>query len=868
MQPLFIESEFQKVAAAEVSLPEDPSTWPVEIHQELFKQLPYVSDFAPSIIMDKVDGERGYALGRVEVSNRTEMPPSTDPAVLAQAGVQTVRLPIIVNDRKLQPFDIIMLPDGKIVPVSESRLRQALFRPQPFDVTSKSPGDQSLVGQLYPPYRQNYGYGGGGFTADAGMGKMGAAEKLAISVGKVRDVARRTGEKALDWAHSGPRGNSGWGAYPTTQERLSRAGADVADRAWKNQDKGLLLSAAGKEEQARKRLAITTGLTEGFEGKVAALESAAKTCSKCGMEKCACMGKTAAHPALQGATAVPVPGDIGNWVEHDVSAFLPPGHRMMVHPEAHQELLAMGDLSPEKTSAWFEKHRGKKILIGVDRGAAPGMGKTGSVLSALQRARVAAPAVEEFSKQASAALVQHELRRNPNAAEVFKVASSLSATSLAKSASALPSALPPTAMQVVKADEGYTIKAANHAFWFPFEEHVDRGQLFSRFGGKIALAADTAGSVTMTEDPVTEDPVESQPRAVTEFGAYQVQADGQPLEGLVFPNVLDLDGTPMPMALFVGAGTTAFQSEIAGIPAGDAEGAMGSLPMSPNPSGSGVFIRQTPVGMEATIPIEVASSMTLPDGSHCFQAVTFDGRQVMVDTQDGLEAPMVAPDGKFILPKDFSWVSLNNAKHVSLVSSPDDVVKEGSALPSVELRALDPDHISLRGGPVQKLAFNQREFASRDDALFILASLGVSPVYAQEKMAESLGCSMPVRVFCKHELEPVGHVANEARTKVAARKELSDAVWSLRRVLVKEAAVLPEAETVDSILSLGFLTPDNVATFIDYLPALEESVQKLCNLLLATRLGLSGVPQGAVEKACKTLNEVIDGLKMIAFSSN
>jgi hypothetical protein len=144
------DAELEKTAG-EVDLPEDPNQWPQEILQELFKQVPYIADFQPHVVMQKVDSERGYGVGQVEISNQSEAQRGTDPSMLQSAGVRNVRLPIVIKEGKLQAFDLLVNDQGKTQPLTENRMRQALFRPQQFDVTSQTPGDQSMIGQLYPP---------------------------------------------------------------------------------------------------------------------------------------------------------------------------------------------------------------------------------------------------------------------------------------------------------------------------------------------------------------------------------------------------------------------------------------------------------------------------------------------------------------------------------------------------------------------------------------------------------------------------------------------------------------------------------------------------------------------------------------------
>ena len=82
-------------------------------------------------------------------------------------------------------------------------LRQALFRPQAFDVTSRTPGDQSMIGQLYPPYRQNYGFGGGGIAMNAaggmGIGKVGMKLGSATSALEAYLLGTKTAAEEEAW---------------------------------------------------------------------------------------------------------------------------------------------------------------------------------------------------------------------------------------------------------------------------------------------------------------------------------------------------------------------------------------------------------------------------------------------------------------------------------------------------------------------------------------------------------------------------------------------------------------------------------------------------------------------------------------------
>ena len=81
--------------------------------------------------------------------------------------------------------------------------------------------------------------------------------------------------------------------------------------------------------------------------------------------------------------------------------------------------------------------------------------------------------------------------------------------------------------------------------------------------------------------------------------------------------------------------------------------------------------------------------------------------------------------------------------------------------------------------------------------------------------------------------------------------------------LVKEAAFLNDPMTADKVLGLGFINAENVATFVDMLPGLEDASSKLAELLLAVRLGLPDIPEVAVERMLVAMEDVINGLRTL-----
>lgn len=85
----------------------------------------------------------------------------------------------------------------------------------------------------------------------------------------------------------------------------------------------------------------------------------------------------------------------------------------------------------------------------------------------------------------------------------------------------------------------------------------------------------------------------------------------------------------------------------------------------------------------------------------------------------------------------------------------------------------------------------------------------------------------------------------------------------LRCDLVKEASALSDQEAVDVVLSLNFINESSLGNYIDGLPEMKKVAGKLAELLVASRMGLTEVEEGAVKKSMEGLNEVISGLEEV-----
>ena len=436
----------------------------------------------------------------------------------------------------------------------------------------------------------------------------------------------------------------------------------------------------------------------------------------------------------------------------------------------------------------------------------------------------------------------------------------------AKFASVMSSVLRPTVAQIVRIDDGYSVKTASHLLWNPQMRYLSRGEAMQEFGSKIVLAADMSGATTIADGADAAEPAVSSAEVeklapVDVSGMYKVRSlDGVEMVGCVIHGLLDVDGSTLPLSLFTNGSVAALQEDILG----EAVSGDPHLPTSDMPSGYGMFHATTADGLVGTIPMDIHSSWSEQGSSKKYQAVTFDGRQIQVTVQPNIITVVSSDPQTMLIPQGWKWTPLGPSHEAALVSSEDTKVKTSSAqrhLASVSVVS-SGNTFSFRGHAVEKLAHVEREFLDLDAAMFLMAGLGVEQQYGLRKLGESFNGREPAQVRIGRFITTADEQVKEAQAKAAHAYSLFP---SLKRQLFKEAAVVTDPEAVDAVLSIGFINPENLTAFISYMPTLESASEKLAEILMAARLGLSSIPMGAIEKSMRALEEVLEGLKALAF---
>jgi hypothetical protein len=404
----------------------------------------------------------------------------------------------------------------------------------------------------------------------------------------------------------------------------------------------------------------------------------------------------------------------------------------------------------------------------------------------------------------------------------------------------------------------YWVKEASRNFYHrPETKYMDRKEFYKIAGPEIAKKVDTEGTVTVsdTENPPPLKEDNSNWEAVSKPGIYKVRTEaGKEMMGWVIPGLLDFDGHSMPMSVFTNGAAAIVQSQIMGAPV--ASGV--NLPNDP-PQGTGIFYISGEGGIQGTVPVNVSGTEEAMDGSTVLHVTTLTGSSYKLKQVPDLKQMIPAgEDGFVMMPTTVKFLSLSNEKMTPLVGEPDGVDKTAAELSRPQVAVHGDGYVfAMHFTNMPKLASMVPMTAFRDEAVFALCAGGLDAqrahsVLKQAEKGRTVSYLNDV-VLAKDIVSPA---LERAKTASKTYREL-------RQELIKEAAVLPDIQTVDSVLSLGFINAENVRTFVSRLPYLEKALSQTCELVLAARIGLSEIPEFAAARAARGLDEVIQGLKSL-----
>jgi hypothetical protein len=440
----------------------------------------------------------------------------------------------------------------------------------------------------------------------------------------------------------------------------------------------------------------------------------------------------------------------------------------------------------------------------------------------------------------------------------FLSAAGLQVSSPTKIAEALSERIRPNVVQITKlGSRRALVKWANTDMYAPQEEEMPLSTAMDMMGQEDEVQQlDADGTITLSPNPVVKKTLEAEEVDVAKsFGLWKVQdVTGNTLVGWVFPNLLSLDMSSMPLSLFTNGSQYALQGDIAGVAAGKSTDIPKGIPR-----GYGALYYIDHGTARCFVPMTVNNTYRGPDGLVRYMAQTDLGEHVMFSFADGLKTVVKTGTNEYAVPTTVSWLPLRG--QTELVENPMGFSKVAKLTSTVELIS-DGATWSYRGAGVAKLASSQTKFLSRRDAEFMGASLGVERSFLKEALDSSKRTGHPVEFVG---VRPITLLRDKlAEAKLQVQGDLADLPVPIHNYfLVKEATLLDDALTADKILGLGFINAENVGTFVDMLPDLERTSTKLAELLIAVRIGLKDVPEVAVERMLKALEDVIGGLRSL-----
>jgi hypothetical protein len=430
----------------------------------------------------------------------------------------------------------------------------------------------------------------------------------------------------------------------------------------------------------------------------------------------------------------------------------------------------------------------------------------------------------------------------------------------------------PTVVQIKEAGKNYAIKTANHHCY------VEQVKIASRFDVQKLLPADSfkklleEGLVTYTTEPVHgSDVVEKTAQDAAQFGVYRASRSGQGVEGVVVPRMVDFNGRPLDMQVFAGEESHSLQEKVAGVFVRD------HVLSSDPPRGLGVFVYQEGPLAVATEPVRIDDKVKVAHehgSSTTLLGVRMaTGVPIRMTVVPGLQKIAMLGEAEVALPETVRFLALRG-KQSSVSSSPADAqlqeMPKVAGASSVEVVS-DGDFFQLRGSNAR--AF-EHEIMTGDEAEFALCALGLTGGQARGLLKTAASRSTAVAPRTRQVI-PEGVAGFEAMTKAASAVK---SVPDFRVDLLEELAVLTSTpsgelqkvasitlgkESVDTILSLGFVTPENASLYVNYLPDLEKVSSRLAELLVASRLGMDDVRESAAKNAMTQVNAVVRGLETL-----
>ncbi len=427
--------------------------------------------------------------------------------------------------------------------------------------------------------------------------------------------------------------------------------------------------------------------------------------------------------------------------------------------------------------------------------------------------------------------------------------------------------LKPDAVHFEKTAGGYMMRSAAAGAYHPDEEFIPRSDA-DMIPYEILCEIQKEGSVLLT-DGIDEKEVTPNEKfeLVKEAGLYSAVAGDDYEIGFFTPEIYDLDGSRRHGVLgltFSRGASTVSLSHMSKVAASrldpssnDAWGAaLAETIHTSQIVGEGVFVKIDKDKIAAaTVPLKITSRTWAPTGMSFQFENGFRGGTIKLASI--LKAPMQTGADEYTIPGNWFFVPVT--KNVSLVEDPE-LAKAASPI-SGQRESVIVGHsnglYSIKGHLVNGLPTSCTDQVKEASASLLLGCLGLSAKSVKTKLAQAklLGYT---EAWCPGSVADYKEKLAEMRDVV---RECFEEVTLPSLNLIKEASVLTDETSVDTILSLGFISPETIGAYVEHVDEMEGVLGKLCEMVVSVRLGLKDIPEQALERAIKGLDATLAGLR-------
>lgn len=405
----------------------------------------------------------------------------------------------------------------------------------------------------------------------------------------------------------------------------------------------------------------------------------------------------------------------------------------------------------------------------------------------------------------------------------------------------------------------------------PSDQFVDRLSALGIEDTGLALrkaASPTGMVITLrqkTAEPLFSSDLKPIP-PIEKFGHYVVKdISGKEHRGTVFPQFFALSKESMPRALFLSDSLNVIQPKIAGLP--DPNGPDEVTSCVPQTGDTGVFVYEKGAEAIALEPVTIKLIEKAADEVQ-ISAETLMGRPVRFHLSKAARdlVPLKGQDTlAFLLP-----LSMKFSKLANLVAN-DVLVGDAPALSKIaSTEALGPNTCRVTSPVGGRLFLFQGPIAEKmgsagieqypDEALFKLACMGLSADDAQGVLDRAMVAGSVV-VGGLRDVTPAKDILGHE--KRALNMQVLASIPQIKKdpaQLLKIAGDVQDPTSVDRVLGLGVLGPQNYGILVDHMGDLENTGVRLSEMLLATRMGAKDMNESAIIQARQAIDDVLDGL--------